>query len=294
MNIEKEKRAIGYLRAFEPKDEPYFLCYSGGKDSDCIRILAALAGVRHDIVHCLTTVDAPETVRYVKSIPGVKIQLPRYTMWELIVKNQIPPTRTMRYCCTELKESGGKGRLKITGVRWAESMRRQESSDVIKVLGKPKTTQKQADSDGLDYRVTKYGGMVLNDDNAETRRFVEHCYRTTSTMVNPIVDWTDEEVWEFLRHYGCAGNPLYQCGYGRIGCIGCPMQSGKRMKADFARWPKYRQAYVHAFDRMLEARKAAGKIDTKWKTGEDVMKWWVGDNPNQLPLFEEEYDDETD
>ena len=31
----KEKRAIEYLKAFEPKDEPYYLCYSGGKDSDC-------------------------------------------------------------------------------------------------------------------------------------------------------------------------------------------------------------------------------------------------------------------
>ena len=46
---EKEKRAIGYLKAFEPKDEPYYLCYSGGKDSDCIRILAELAGVKADI-----------------------------------------------------------------------------------------------------------------------------------------------------------------------------------------------------------------------------------------------------
>lgn len=50
----KEKRAIEYLKAFEPKDEPYYLCYSGGKDSDCIRILAELAGVKTDIKHNLT------------------------------------------------------------------------------------------------------------------------------------------------------------------------------------------------------------------------------------------------
>ena len=42
MNIEKEKRAIEYLKAFEPESEPYYLCYSGGKDSDVIRILAHL------------------------------------------------------------------------------------------------------------------------------------------------------------------------------------------------------------------------------------------------------------
>ena len=63
MNIAKEKRAIEYLKAFEPETEPYHLCYSGGKDSDVIRILASLAGVKHDIVNNHTTVDAPETVR---------------------------------------------------------------------------------------------------------------------------------------------------------------------------------------------------------------------------------------
>lgn len=109
---EKEKRAIGYLKAFEPKDEPYYLCYSGGKDSDCIRILAELAGVKADIKHNLTTVDAPETVHYVqKTIGRENIEHPELTMWQLIVKKKIPPTRLARYCCAELKEKGGKGRV---------------------------------------------------------------------------------------------------------------------------------------------------------------------------------------
>lgn len=127
--------------------------------------------------------------------------------------------------------------------------------------------------------------MVLNTDNSEGRRFVEHCYRTTSTMVNPIVDWTDEDVWEFLHYYGCQSNPLYQCGMKRIGCIGCPMQGGKGMKRDFLLYPKYRAAYVRAFDRMLKAREEAGlKNKETWRDGESVMRWWVGDDPNQITL----------
>lgn len=231
MNVEKEKAAIAYLKSFEPEDEPYHLCYSGGKDSDCIRILAALAGVKHDIVNNHTTVDAPETVRYIRSIPNVIISYPEMSMWELIVYHKVPPTRLMRYCCTELKERGGTGKVKITGVRWAESLKRKEASDIVKVIGKPKTTQKLADNLGAEYRVTKGGGLVLNVDNAESRRFVESCYRTTSTMINPIVDWTDEDVWDFLRHYGCEGNPLYQCGFKRIGCIGCPLGGAKKHEA---------------------------------------------------------------
>ena len=112
MDKEKEKRAIKYLKSFEPEDEPYYLCYSGGKDSDCIRILAELAGVKHEVYHNLTTVDAPETVRYVKSIPDIIINKPKLSMWQLIVKTGMPPTRLMRYCCTTLKEGGVKADLK--------------------------------------------------------------------------------------------------------------------------------------------------------------------------------------
>ena len=63
---EKERIAIERLKAFEPEDG-YFLAYSGGKDSDCIKILAQLAGVKFEAVHNLTTVDAPETVRYMQT-----------------------------------------------------------------------------------------------------------------------------------------------------------------------------------------------------------------------------------
>lgn len=41
--IQKEKDAIERLKAFEPIGDSYYLCYSGGKDSDVIRILAQLA-----------------------------------------------------------------------------------------------------------------------------------------------------------------------------------------------------------------------------------------------------------
>lgn len=161
----KEQKAIESLRMFEPEDEPYYLCYSGGKDSDCIRILAQLAGVKHDIVHNLTTVDAPETIQYIKSIPNVQINKARYadgthkTMWNLIPKKGMPPSRLMRYCCAELKEQGGKGRLKITGVRSAESRNRAINGGEIKIIGKPSTTEKYLNDNDIDYHLTNKGGV---------------------------------------------------------------------------------------------------------------------------------------
>lgn len=282
MNKEKERLAIERLKAFEPEGEPYYLCYSGGKDSDCIRILAGLSGVKHDIVHNLTTVDAPETIKYIKSIPGAIIERPPLTMWQLIVKNKMPPTRLMRYCCKDLKERGGKGRLKITGVRWAESQNRRDNGGLVKIVGKPKTTRKHADKIGVDYVDSPKGGVVLNLDNDASRRMVEHCYRTTSTMVNPIIDWSDEDVWEFLHHYGCESNPLYQCEFDRIGCIGCPQARPARVRKQFERYPTYRSAYIHAFDKMLEARKASGKDNPGWLDGEAVMSWWLEEDTQQI------------
>ncbi|MDE6908537.1 MAG: hypothetical protein K2P21_10320 [Lachnospiraceae bacterium] len=149
MDKAKENRAIQYLKYFQPESEPYYLCYSGGKDSDCIRILAELAGVEHECKHNLTTVDAPETVYYVRETIGKEnICVPDISMWKLIVKKKIPPTRIARYCCSEMKERGGKGRVKITGVRWDESAARKESTDVVKVIGKEKTMQKLAEERG--------------------------------------------------------------------------------------------------------------------------------------------------
>lgn len=296
MNIEKEQNAIKYLKLFEPKAEPYYLCYSGGKDSDVILTLAKLAGVNFEAVHNLTTADAPETVRYVKSQPEVRIDTPDTTMWRLIVEKRMPPTRIVRYCCSKLKERGGQFRKKITGVRWAESVNRKNNQGLVTVIGKEKTMRMLAEEAGVDYEASVKGGMVLNNDNAETRAFVDHCYRTTSVMVNPIVDWTDDDVWDFLHHYGTKSNPLYEVeekggtfcptGCKRIGCIGCPLPSSKVMKDDFIRYPKYRDLYLRSFDRMLIARKEAG-LPTAWKSAREVMMWWVGDDPNQLSLFGE-------
>lgn len=277
---EKVRVAIERLRAFEPADG-YYLAYSGGKDSDCIKILAHLAGVKFDAVHNLTTVDAPETVRYVKSQPDVAIRhsLDRngkhITMWNLIIRKGTPPLRISRYCCSELKETGGKGRVIVTGVRWAESVRRKASWDVVTFIGKPKATQKLAEELGADYDIGKQGAIVLNDDNDVNRRMVEHCYRTRKTMLNPIVEWTDEDVWAFLHHHGCNSNPLYECGFKRIGCIGCPMAGARQREEKFARYPGYKQAYIRTFEKMLEARRLAGKECFVWETGEDVFRWWI-------------------
>lgn len=122
--------------------------------------------------------------------------------------------------------------------------------------------------------------MVLNNDNDESRQVLESCYRHRKTVLNPIINWTDADVWEFIKTYNVPYCKLYDEGFARLGCIGCPMGGGKRQLAEFERWPKYKGHYLRAFGKMLERK---GHADD-WKTPEDVFDWWVGNTKAPKPL----------
>ena len=279
----KVENAIKRLQSFEPP-EGYYVAFSGGKDSQCIYHLCQMAGVKFDAHYSVTSVDPPELVHFIKrQYPDVIFDLPRYadgsriTMWNLIPRKGIPPLRTQRYCCEELKEASGEGRIVVTGVRWAESARRKVAHDVDSIKGKPKTTEKMAQELGADYRIAKSGALVLNVDNDPARRMVEQCYRTQKVMVNPIVDWETEDVWAFLNEIAKVPHCcLYDQGFKRLGCIGCPMTVNAA--ADLERWPKYKELYLRAFARMINAREESGKDNLHpydWSTPEKVMAWWL-------------------
>ena len=116
--------------------------------------------------------------------------------------------------------------------------------------------------------------MVLNNDNEDSRKMVEQCYKQTKTVLNPIIDWTDAEVWEFIKEYKIKYCKLYDDGYKRLGCIGCPMGTSEHRREELERYPKYKQAYIKAFDRMIEERTGGGYKTDDWTTGADVLQWY--------------------
>lgn len=117
------------------------------------------------------------------------------------------------------------------------------------------------------------GGAILLNDNAESRELLEGCYQKDKVVLNPIIDWEDEDVWEFIKTNNIPYCSLYDQGYTRLGCIGCPMSTAAA--AELEKYPKYRAAYIRAFERMLKERNLE-KMRTVWNTGEDVMNWWLG------------------
>ena len=248
--------------------QPLVITDSGGKDSSVCKALAIQAGIPFEVLHNHTTADAPETVRFVRQEfkrlenLGIKcdIQMPTYkgksvSMWSLIPQKLMPPTRLVRYCCSVLKEAGGAGRFISTGVRWEESANRTNRG-IYEKMGSSKKT-----------------ALILNNDNDDRRMLFENCRLKAKRVVNPIIDWSEKDVWDFIKAEKIPYNLLYDEGFCRVGCVGCPMASTKRAK-EFRRWPKYMELYISAFNRMLEQRKIKGRT-TVWQTGKDVFNWWM-------------------
>ena len=252
--------AIDRLQAFEPP-EGYYLAFSGGKDSQTIYHLAVESGVKFDAHYNITGIDPPELVYFIRSnYPDVERHIYKKSMFQLIEDWGLP-TRRRRFCCAELKEHGGEGRLVVTGVRWAESTKRKSR--------KP-----------FEVIASKRENSMLFNDNEDERRLFENCIQKGKRVVNPIIDWEDADVWEYLNGRNIEHCILYDRGYTRIGCIGCPLAGGKIQELES--YPKVRDNYKRAIARFLpkyiERRKTKGLSPFR-DTVEDFWQWWIEDEP---------------
>jgi phosphoadenosine phosphosulfate reductase len=66
---------------------------------------------------------------------------------------------------------------------------------------------------------------------------------------NPLVDWTDAEVWDYVRAHDVPTNPLHARGYPSIGCSPCtrPIEPGEDIRAGRWWWelPEHRECGLH-------------------------------------------------
>ena len=246
---DKVRDSIQLLKDFEP-DDGYYLAFSGGKDSICIKRLADMADVKYDAHYSVTTIDPPELVRFIrKEHPDVKFDHPEVPFLRKMETRGFPQ-RQRRWCCELYKERGGTGRKVVTGVRKAESAKRAG------------------------------------------RRAVEICYKDKSkTYVNPIINWTDVDVWQFIKENNIPYCSLYDEGWTRLGCLLCPM-SGKSRMREAERYPKYTELFIKSFEKIYQNKKAEGRASIdRWKDGEEMFWWWMredrkSEDPDQTVLFE--------
>ena len=94
----------------------------------------------------------------------------------------------------------------------------------------------------------------LRRDQAVTRAAVEMVERDRANggilKVNPLVSWTEAQVWEYARERALPLNALHAQGYPSIGCAPCtrPVAPGEDVRAGRWWWelPEHKECGLHA------------------------------------------------
>ena len=201
-----DKDALDYIKTvgekFEKKD--MIISFSGGKDSTVVADLVhrALGDGNEKFLHIFgdTTLEFPSTYEYVKRYkeqhqdPIVSSKNKEKDFFELC-KEIGPPSRVMRWCCTIFK----------TGAI---------------------TTKLEKTSKSKSHVVTFYG--IRRSESASRSKYEKESESpkiAKQTVISPIIDWNDFDVWLYLLTRKIDFNEAYRLGYARVGCFCCPNNS---------------------------------------------------------------------
>lgn len=264
---EKVDRSIHIIKRMERvalKYRPvgFIVAFSGGKDSQVIRTLANMAEVKHIVKYQWTTIDPPEVYHFIRSeYPDVIIERPQESFWHLCYRQGILPTQYKRFCCRELKESRDSLCVTLTGVRAAESYRRAIRQEV-----EIQTRRRHPD----------YIRGTLDQFNMYRESHVDCIAGKDKLIVNPIIDWSESDVWDFLNYIDQPTCELYDRGYNRVGCLFCPMASRRSLHMMEHDYPKYKAAFIRLIHRIRQKRINSGGFDIyQTLSDEEVFHAWL-------------------
>lgn len=247
--------------ALKMSPDGFHLAFSGGKDSQALYHIAKIAGVKFKAQMQVTTIDNPELMAFVrKNYPDVILNRPKLNFYQLLEKKCVLPSRNRRWCCNELKETAGMGKVTLVGVRAAESIRRSKRAEVEKANAN-KGRRKQYDEDEQE--------VLFGADD----EMLHQCIRGRDRIViSPIFRWTDEDVWNFIRSNNIEYCRLYDEGFTRIGCIFCPMAFRKVKQKQRLRYPGFERAFKRSIQKMIDQHGFGSKYNA---TADELFDWYL-------------------
>ncbi len=228
--------------------EGYYLAFSGGKDSVVLKELTIKSEVKFDAHYSVTTIDPPELVRFIKH------HHPN-VKWD---RPKVPFLALV---------ASGRG-FPLRTKRWCCSEYKEK---------------------GGSGRIILTGIRKQESFKRSGRKMIEVCLKDSSkSYVNPIIDWSENDVWEFIKENKIPYCSLYDEGFKRLGCVMCPMNYNRIKEA--ARWPMFRKSFELAFIKLWE-KNYKRESYKRWENGKEMFDWWLHDkrikeNPDQTVMFE--------
>lgn len=204
--------------------------FSGGKDSQVIYDLCKRAGIKFKAYYNVSF-ESNVTKKFIReNYPEIIWRKEhKFGFIENIIKNHdgLLPTQQIAFCCKDYKHNPRYvDECSIIGVRKAESQKRAKRT-VLSL--KNKRIKKK-----LQTEVSEY--------------FIDKCQSIgTQSIIQllPIVEWSDKEVWDYIKKYNIPINPEYR-NQNRIGCIVCPKANFSRNYKALLKYPKLIDAFIKA------------------------------------------------
>lgn len=245
-----DKEALDYIKEFAKQYsmEDMMISFSGGKDSTVVADLVtrALDSGNQKILHIFgdTTLEFPKTYEYVerykKAHPKTLILSSRNKEkdFQKLCMEIGPPSRVMRWCCTIFK----------TGVITRK----------IEKVFRNKT-----------HIITFYG--IRRSESASRSKYekeTESPKIAKQTVVAPIIDWYDFDVWLYIMARGIDFNDAYRLGYTRVGCWCCPNNSDWSEFLSKVYMPEFYNSFRNV---LIDFARQIGKPDAEVYV--DAGKW---------------------
>lgn len=171
------------------------VAFSGGKDSIIVLDLVRKIDKHIMGVFCNTGNEYPETIEFVKTVDNIVWLDPVKSFWQCVKEYGLPEVKSQakrhgNHCCLYLKEKPALDYYKDHNV------------DLVFT--------------GLTMDESRNRMMML-------KRMWPYYYHKAEKRFkcHPIHDWSEKDVWTYIKWYKLPYNPIYDLGIRRCGCRFC-------------------------------------------------------------------------
>lgn len=236
------EEAVRYVQGYRERYaiEDMVVSFSGGKDSTVVSHIVTRALGSNKVLHIFgdTTLEFPYTLEYRKRFNKVGESQGIHVLtaknyeknFEDLVEIIGPPSRVMRWCCTVFKT----GAIQKT----------------ISAAFKDKTN------------ILSFQGIRRSESASRSKyeRESESPKISKQTVVSPIINWIDFDVWLYILTTGIDFNEAYRLGYTRVGCWCCPNNG---VWSEFLSKVHMYDKYIHWRDILVGFACQIGKPDAE-------------------------------